>query len=487
MRIPTLSEAAGSIGSRSLKEWLVLLLIIVPAIVEAAYIQFFGVNVAWWDQWDFVPYIEQMFQHNLSISDLFSQHNEHRLFFPRIIMLVLAYISNYNNLYEMYFSWILALLTLAAIFLMYKSSFGSSAKALTAFVPISFLIFNLGQYENILWGFQIQVYLGVMGFVLCIYLLNISKKLDKYFALAACSSILATFSFANGLAAWPAGLFFILISGKGKRSASAWCLIGLSAAALYFLNWTKPTGNAKIQLIMENPFKNLLFLVSSIGSPLGLTVIDSVFFGIILIIILIVELFLLKKYGLINANAKWLALIAYSFISSLAMTLFRGGLGVSQSLASRYITITTLAVIGIYILTLVISNMEPEKKINRLLKGAVLLILIIGLIIGNINGLMAGLSLGVSKMDQAQYLTTYKSQSDGNLSKLYPNPEVVRERAPILEKYRLNVFSYGLGYAGTSSELSSTKVSCIRKMNEYKQKYISNIKYMLLNINKKYS
>ncbi|MHC1686271.1 MAG: hypothetical protein AB9879_00880 [Methanothrix sp.] len=485
------SDMAGCIRSRSTKEWLAILLILVPTILEAVYIYLFGVNVVSWDQWDFVPYIEKMLQHNLSFADLFSQHNEHRLLIPRIVMLQLAYISDYNNIYEMYFSWILAACTMAAIFLMYRSRFGSangsSAKMLAAFAPIAFLIFNLGQYQNILWGFQIQVYLAVFGFVVGIFFLSNSKKIDEYFVLAAFSCILATFSFANGLASWPAGLLFILISRKGKRAAFAWSLIGLSAVVIYFFNWTKPEGNFGTFFIPANLIKSLLFFACSIGSPLGLAVPDSVFLGTILIIIFVMDLLILRKYKLVKENAMWLSLCAYSFISSLAMTVFRAGIGISQALASRYITITTLGIIGIYLISLAIFQMNPDNRMNRLLKGIMLLILIVGLIIGNIHGLMAGISLSLSRTDEAHYLATYKMQSDENLSKLYPYPEIVRDRAPILERHNLNVFSEDLKNIGRISGMSDLKVSKIRKLDEYKQKYIARVKYELMDINRQYS
>ena len=176
MKITILSKLRKAYCSLLSRRWLVVLLVLSPAILEAIYIKIFGVNVLFWDQCKFVPYIEKLYTNNISFFDLFQQDNEHRPFFPRIIMLVLAYVSNYNNIYEMYFSWILALFILLLVFLMYKNSFGTSTKMMINFLPISFIIFTLRQFENILWGLQLQVYSCVLGFLISIYMLEKSDK-----------------------------------------------------------------------------------------------------------------------------------------------------------------------------------------------------------------------------------------------------------------------------------------------------------------------
>ncbi len=46
-------------------------------------------------------------------------------------------------------------------------------------------------------------------------------------------------------------------------------------------------------------------------------------------------------------------------------------------------------------------------------------------------------------MEDAYRLDTYKLQTGDKLTGLYPDPGIVRERAPILERYKLNVFADG--------------------------------------------
>ena len=52
-----------------------------------------GVDLPFWDQWEFVPLLEKMAGADLQLQDLTARHNEHRIFFPRLVMLALAWLS----------------------------------------------------------------------------------------------------------------------------------------------------------------------------------------------------------------------------------------------------------------------------------------------------------------------------------------------------------------------------------------------------------
>ena len=475
MKITILSKLRKAYCSLLSRRWLVVLLVLSPVILEAIYIKIFGVNVLFWDQCKFVPYIEKLYTNNISFYDLLQQDNEHRPFFPRLIMLFLAYISNYNNIYEMYFSWILALFILLLVFLMYKDSFGTSTKTMMNFLPISFIIFTLRQFENILWGLQLQVYSCVLGFLISIYMLEKSDKFGFNFFLAAFGGVFASYSFANGLAVWPTGLFFILILNKGRKMAFVWSLIGILTTTLYFYHWEKPQGHPSTLFIIEQPVKGLFYFLGNIGSPLAFKMTEAVGVGIILIILLSIELFILIKYGALKENAKWLSLILFSLMSSFVLTIFRAGFGIEQAGSSRYVTFTLLAIVGIYSLALSIYNKNSENKVRLFLLGAILSILITGSIGGYMYGLVEGPVINVLQTDNAYYLKTYEKQPDDNLRHIY-DPLVVREIAPTLKKYKLNVFSYNQIHPNETEISSNKTLSRMRKINSFIQKYVSSYK-----------
>jgi hypothetical protein len=193
------------VGSR-LDYNIIIFLIILPVILDIFFIKLYGVNVPYMDQWVFVPLIDKFYNSNLDFNDFFAQHNEHRLPFARIIMLISMYFTHYNNVAEMYISCGIASLTLFMLFLLYKQQFGLSRSSLIGFIPVSWLLFDFRQYDNILLGFTIHIYLAIFGLIAAIYSLKNARKIDRMFVLAILGGVLSSFSFLTGLLIWPLGL-----------------------------------------------------------------------------------------------------------------------------------------------------------------------------------------------------------------------------------------------------------------------------------------
>ncbi len=128
------------------------LLVLSPAALAFVYVRLFGVNVPYWDQWWIVSLLGELSAGTLSISDLWSQANEHRIFFPRIVMLLLGSLTQYNNVAEMYLVQGFFLVTLIVLLLVFKNDIkidNARIKHLL-FVPISFLLFRPRQFEDML-------------------------------------------------------------------------------------------------------------------------------------------------------------------------------------------------------------------------------------------------------------------------------------------------------------------------------------------------
>jgi hypothetical protein len=206
-----------TIHPRVLLRLAVLLLALLPPLILVLNVAEYHVDVPFWDQWNFVPLLGQSYEKGVTLADLWGQHNEHRLLFPRLIMLGLARASKYNINFEL----VVIILLAAATFALFWYQFFRTAGALGysgfpwAVPVISLLVFTLGQAENWLWGWQIQIFLNVLAAVAGFVLLGGSPfRWGKYVCALGCG-LLATYSFANGLLFWPAGFFaFIFVPLK---------------------------------------------------------------------------------------------------------------------------------------------------------------------------------------------------------------------------------------------------------------------------------
>ena len=426
--------------------WLVAfgLLSIIPAFLLLWYIALFGVNVIFWDEWEVIPLIQKAMSGTLSFSNFFAQHNEHRILFPRIVMLALGGLTQYNTVADMFFSWILMCLTGLLIFYLYRKKFflGSYPKLLLVFLPVSLLLFGFRQYESILWGFTCQMYLMIFGAVATFTLLELSKKIDIWFILCLSSAILATFSFSVGLSVWPAGLLQIFISEKRSlRKAVIWCFAGAVAFTSYFYGYVKPSHHPPLNYVLIHPLGAGRYFLTLIGAPFSYDAVTAAVLGLVIsliAILVIVEGYngkLLKGYGV------WLSFILFVAISSAATTGGRAGFGVEQALSSRYTPLTVLGVVGLYFLAVSVSEKLPAKS-KSFGAHALLALILVGLIVSYGGGWQAGQNMKYSREMGAYVLTTYKIQSDENIRNyLYPIPTVVREQAEFLELNKLNVFS----------------------------------------------
>ena len=98
------------------------------------------------------PRLPQVLQRWLTFADLYAQHNEHRMFFPKGAELLVGLLTRYNNVAEMYV--VVGCFLITAVVLLV--AFAGIGLPLIFFVPVALLIFSFRQYENMLFGFQIS-------------------------------------------------------------------------------------------------------------------------------------------------------------------------------------------------------------------------------------------------------------------------------------------------------------------------------------------
>lgn len=142
------------------KKVIVNIAIILPIIFTFYFVYNYGHIIPYWDEWELVPLIEKMYNHTLTLADLWSQHNEHRIIFPKIVMLTLACLSHWNILLELCTNIVLAIFILLLLLSVLKNTLKTSSSWLKIFT--SLMVFSMVQYENWSWGWQIQIFMSVL-------------------------------------------------------------------------------------------------------------------------------------------------------------------------------------------------------------------------------------------------------------------------------------------------------------------------------------
>ena len=420
------------------------LLILVPVALGFTYVRLFGVDVPHYDTWSMVPFFEKFSSGTLTAEDLFAQHNEHRIFFPRIAMLLLGTVTAFDNIAIMYLIQGCLLATSIALLLAFRSSIKAN---LLFFVPIPFLVFTWGQIWNMLQAFQITLVFAQTFGVLAFYLLYLSgyERLRKFaFPAALGSGTVASFSAAPGLLVWPVGFLQLLVLPIGRSAkwflAGAWGLVGAAEWKLYFHDYVQPE-NTSSRYLSDDPLTSVEFFLTTLGASLFRQQTFALVVGLLLACLVAVSLFFVYRRGKLGECSFWAAVLSFSFLVLASTTLARGGSGIEDALNPKYVTFSVLAVIGAYAM-LVRSTFEQRKPVIAISLGVLTALVVSSISISYVEGINKGKRLERAKERAAFVLATYESQPDEVLKSYFRNnPETSRERAAVLEMLGYSVFS----------------------------------------------
>jgi len=429
----------------------------------------YGVNVIFWDEWamaNLYEYIEQNGFMNFSMLKIFfSQHNEHRIFFPEIILLISHKLTYSNAKISMI---IIELMVTVVFVICVRYLRNSSQQDLISVCFPNTLVANLIvllsgiacfssiQWENFLWGFQVTFYMAIFATAGGLYYFHqyVQFHKRKYCLLSLFLGIIASFSSLHGIIVWPVIFVLVLlclVSGKriDVKKVIPYFLTGVACFLVYFYNWKHPSYHPDL---VGNVYQIAKFLFGSIGgmytgSYSRLTVIlggTTVLFSIGLIMI---PLFQAKIKSVLFP----IGLIGFSYAALLSIAIGRAGFGLGTSTSSRYMSFSVLSYLGIIMLFYQLfltgddSSIKDHaiKKYGKKLCSCVTILLSILLLRGNFIGLKAARFLFSTRTENVGILRNYRSEPLERLRRLYPwsTYKDAYNMIGILEKNKLNVFS----------------------------------------------
>ncbi len=441
------------------------LLILLPAALGFLYVYSFGVNVIAGDSWAIVPLFRELFSGRLGVSDLFAQHAEHRILFPRVAMLSLGLLTQYNSVAEMYLIQGCFLVTLVALFFVFRDSVGSRLPLVVpiAFLPIAFLVFSLRQYDNMLTGFQmtfafVQVF-SVLAF--CFLYVSAGRKRFRRVAFSAAlgSGTVAAFSAAQGLFVWPVGLLQLLVSPLEKPAKKwligVWGSFGVGEWIVYSIGYVSPTRQPSLYYVLENPLTGIVDFLTLLGSSLfgpleGLVAAFAgqpgfaLGSGLLLVCLITASLLLIHRDRKWGEYSFWIALVFFSFLVLASIVVGRaelGTAGVSIGAASKYTTFSILSVIGVYAI-LAKQILEENSYLTTALLGTLAVLVVLSAPVSYAEGTEAGRTMKAKREEAAFTLHTYETQPEEFLSEVHRQQGENMERKVLqLERLGYNVFS----------------------------------------------
>jgi len=360
----------------------------------------YRVEVPFRDQWHLVPMLEKSYTGTLTFQDLFSQHYEHRPFFPRIIMILLARLTGWNTVYELTFNVICALIIFLLLVYQVKKSVANLSKALNAWIIplIALFVFSLGQNENFWCGWQIAIMLSLLCSVTGIILL--SNRLDwKKFTVAVGMGVVITYSHGTGFAYWLVGLLILLMhtTNNNRDAARArlltWCFVTCLVCFSYFYGYKRTVYSdlplTKSLAIFSCPFEYVKFVFKFLGSSVSyfstkLAYLFS-FFGIVGFAYAV--WFLVKKRRApFQLLIPYIALGIYAVGSAFLTGLNRAGFCSIMAFSSRYLSFSYPFWVSVCILFYLIILISPKKSNSRSISFVIVIAIACSAFFSSIKG-----------------------------------------------------------------------------------------------------
>jgi hypothetical protein len=438
---------------------LALATVAAPSAGLALFVWNFGVNVIVNDEWSMVPLYAKMIQGSLRLTDLFAQHNEHRILFPRLVMLTLERVFSFNVISEMYLSWALLTATVALVFYMYvRSNSGWDLRTIAYFLPISLLMFSFRQEGSILWGFECQIYLALLCVIGAIFLLDTATRSGRFLAVAILAGVVASYSFLLGLIVWPVGILQIVLSIDRMVSRVSkllvWFSSGVVVSGVYLIGFRIPNSAA----MSHNPLRTAEYFLAYIGAPFTFQLAYfSASIAVVLAIIAALVFFQALKTHVLRKNGVWISLVFFTILSAAVTAVGRSGLGVAEALSSGYTPISVLGVVGLYRFALSASKRYKGMG-GRFPVHALLTLMLLALVVSTGAGWHIGQQTKTERDIAIRVLQDYQKEPDSIISQhLTPNASEVREWAPYLQANRLSVFARG-NQNGTSQLSRSRRI-----------------------------
>jgi hypothetical protein len=337
--------------TRSLTQWIQLVLAATPSIIPLLLILHFGVNYHSIDDWDpdMAGFFIKVHNHTATFSDLFAQHNEHRPAVPRLLFLLLNKFTHWNNIPQLLVTWLIVCLTSLCIL---RLAARTTPRPIGLWFICNLLIFTPAQIENWMWGIGLQNALTTTFLIFGLVVALSSKSIAFRFILCLLLAAAATYTDGSGMLSWPIlGLALFWDKKPPRWAPIAWIAACVFLVGAYFVHYTRPLMSlSTVNFYTADPAAIAQYFLTFLGNAFILVLIwtqteETMFIGTILLALWLAAavyfLFSLreKNRDLQNRMFPWLLIGSYALASALLAARARAGGGAMQAaVTSRYVS-----------------------------------------------------------------------------------------------------------------------------------------------------
>jgi hypothetical protein len=435
----------------------------------------FGVNVPLGDQLTDVNIIGDSYSGHLSFAELWAQHNENRIFFPHLIVLLLSRTTHFNIVFEEYVSAVLLVIAIGLLVLTHRQNAGRIWWVF--YCPVAILMLSFVQYQNSLWGFQLAWYLVLFAFTIVLFLLDQPRLTPLLLALSITSGIVASFSSLQGLIVWPLGVLLLSYRHRPRASVIVWIVAGTATTVVYFVGYRATTAGTNTYAF-HHPVAAVEFYLVAIGDIVGANISGTgpiemavLLLGLVIVVASVWAVVLCIGRTKSGGDLVAAALICFGLLFAVIVTDGRTTAGLSAASQSRYRTFDLLIVVGLYLVVLGrfsaratapavrsppgasggegggseprsgTSGAHSDRRSFPIFAAVVIAVVCLQVGIGIPTGLAGAESDHADQVLGARILVNISKYSDSCLGMSYYSSSFRRQMADVLEAHHLSLFA----------------------------------------------
>lgn len=335
------------VDRRALATAALLCLGLLPMMLMLYHVRSNWIQVPFWDEWH-TPgvQLEWWCRGLMPLSEMFAQHNESRKFFPKLLYLALAAMGGWDVRKEMDVVFLEVCLLSWLLWRLLRRSPGSTLPAaLTTWVVMMFLCFSPVQFENFLYGIQLEPFFVGLA-VVAVASVNLSSLSYRSKTLInLLFAFVSTYTYANGMMLWALALPLAAPSDPTPRRRRVLCLgiyLLMAAAAIgfYFLDYHRPPNHPGFVSLQDNEVDLAHYLILWMGSYFASDYVNPFIAGIVAF-----GLFTIVGVGTLIALIRtkewrtfypWVLIGTYAVATGTVTAFGRVSFGVQQATDSRY-------------------------------------------------------------------------------------------------------------------------------------------------------
>jgi hypothetical protein len=303
--------------------------------------------IFYFDAWGTVDQYIKFTQNNYRLADLFSQHNEHRILFPRFIFFADFFFGGGSNIINTITIFIIQFLHLA-LFLRLELKLVRGTLAVTSLSIVTLLLFSYGQSENFNWGFQVQ-FVGVFAAASLAFWWFSEAAESEFRGARGClfvvgslsMSLVATYSMANGLLSCFILVVLALLLRINIKAVFGLAVFSEIVAASFYYDYRLDNSHPPFSVVfLQHPIELFVYTLAYLGGPVrSFGIVAACMLGAVGLSLacFAAARMVLRKEG-IAARAALVAIMMFIVVTAGATAFGRFFLGLDEAFSGRYLT-----------------------------------------------------------------------------------------------------------------------------------------------------